>query len=69
MSVVLYKCPNCGASLEFDADSQHFECEFCLSSFTKVDLDQKFSKNENIDLEKEDLEEKTTEEFSRFTNI
>lgn len=33
MSVVTYKCPNCGAPLAFDADEQNWKCEFCRSSF------------------------------------
>lgn len=36
---VSYKCPNCDAGLTFDADKQKFCCEFCLSEFTKAELD------------------------------
>lgn len=32
-STVTYKCPNCGAGLLFNAETQEFSCEFCLSSF------------------------------------
>ncbi len=35
---VTYKCLNCGASLVFDADTQRFDCDFCLSSFTEAEL-------------------------------
>ena len=38
-STLTYKCPNCDAGLVFDAESQSFKCEFCLSSFTKEELD------------------------------
>ena len=37
-ATVTYKCPNCGAGLLFDAEAQKFSCEFCLSSFTEVEL-------------------------------
>ncbi|MBE6529295.1 MAG: TFIIB-type zinc ribbon-containing protein [Ruminococcaceae bacterium] len=30
-----YECPNCGASLTFNAAEQLFTCEFCLSKFTR----------------------------------
>ena len=33
-----YKCPNCDAGLLFNADTQKFSCEFCLSSFTEEEL-------------------------------
>ena len=38
MAVVAYKCPNCGAPLEFSPESQKFECEYCGSSFTEEEL-------------------------------
>ncbi len=38
MAVVAYKCPNCGAPLEFSPESQKFECSFCGSSFTEEEL-------------------------------
>ncbi len=37
-STLTYKCPNCSAGLLFDADSQRFSCEFCLSEFTEAEL-------------------------------
>jgi DNA-directed RNA polymerase subunit RPC12/RpoP len=36
-TVILY-CPNCGAGLTFDAQTQQFHCEFCLSDFKEEDL-------------------------------
>ncbi|MCI8589932.1 MAG: hypothetical protein HFE77_04395 [Clostridiales bacterium] len=35
MSVVVYKCPSCGAAISFDADAQKWMCQFCGSSFDK----------------------------------
>lgn len=35
-----YQCPNCGAGLKFDADTQLFKCEFCLSEHTEIDLEK-----------------------------
>lgn len=40
MTVVSYKCPNCGAELEFDPKTQKFGCEYCSSQFTKEELDR-----------------------------
>lgn len=39
MSVVTYKCPNCGGELTFDPESQKFQCEYCLSSFEEQELE------------------------------
>ena len=33
MSVMVYKCPQCGASLTFNADVQRWDCKFCLGSY------------------------------------
>ncbi|MCI8332218.1 MAG: hypothetical protein HFE78_05280 [Clostridiales bacterium] len=35
MSVVVYKCPSCGAAISFDADAQKWLCQFCGSAFDK----------------------------------
>ncbi|MCQ2413868.1 MAG: TFIIB-type zinc ribbon-containing protein [Clostridia bacterium] len=40
MESVSYRCPNCDAGLEFNAEKQKITCEFCLSEFTKAELDQ-----------------------------
>lgn len=40
MAVVAYKCPNCGAPLEFSPESQRFECSFCGSSFSEEELQE-----------------------------
>lgn len=38
MSVITYKCPNCGGHLVFDPDTQMSKCEFCLSTFSENEL-------------------------------
>lgn len=43
---VAYKCPACGAPLEFDTLSQLFTCHFCGSAFDKQTLDQHFTEDE-----------------------
>ena len=35
---VAYQCPNCGATLEFDAEQQAFACLFCLSKFNEEEV-------------------------------
>ena len=38
MSLVSYKCPNCGGGLQFDPKTQKFTCEYCASEFTEEDM-------------------------------
>ena len=38
MAGVTYKCPNCGAYLTFDPDSQQWKCPFCSSAFPETEL-------------------------------
>ena len=38
MSVVSYKCPRCGAPLEYTPESGRFECAYCGGSYTENDL-------------------------------
>ena len=38
-TIITYKCPCCDAGLLFDGAEQLFKCEFCLSKFTKEELD------------------------------
>ncbi len=34
MAILVYKCPNCGAALEFDAELKKLRCDYCQSEFT-----------------------------------
>lgn len=40
MSVITYKCPNCGGELKFDPESQDFKCEYCLSEFKEDEIEK-----------------------------
>lgn len=44
MSVLEYKCPNCGGTLKFDATSQKMLCEYCDSTFD-MDILEKYEKS------------------------
>lgn len=41
MDTYMYKCPNCGSGMEYDADTHIFHCEYCLSDFTADELEEK----------------------------
>lgn len=34
LEVLTYSCPNCGAPLEFNSETQRWDCKFCLSAHT-----------------------------------
>lgn len=57
MSVVTYKCPNCGGPLTFNAEGQNWKCDFCLSTFNNEDIQGQ----NNEDPKKEDEEKKQQE--------
>ena len=40
MAVVGYKCPNCGAGLLFDPETQKLGCEYCAARFTQAELER-----------------------------
>lgn len=46
MSLVQYKCPNCDGSLEFAPQTQKYECQYCMSAYTKEQIDDIFAENE-----------------------
>lgn len=37
-SVVTFKCPSCGAYLEFEPGIQQFACPYCLQTFTEQEM-------------------------------
>lgn len=56
MSVVIYKCPNCGGDLQFEPASQKFKCEYCDSEFTREEAEAANPQNmesENTEAEQE----------------
>lgn len=64
MEVVQYKCPNCGANLEFQAAAQMFGCKYCDSSFTSEQLSEIYPKQEFHRLDVQEPE-KTKEELEQ----
>lgn len=40
MNTITYKCPNCDGGLVFNPNSQKFKCEYCLSEFSKEELER-----------------------------
>lgn len=72
METVIYRCPNCGAPLEFNVQTQNFDCKFCNSNFSHNDIVQIFSENENnpLDLpEPEIVNESDLAEFCDNTSL
>lgn len=67
MDVVQYKCPNCAANIEYNAQKQLFHCEFCMSDFSREDIQNEFKRNEEMMLDKE--AQKKAEEFENGTNL
>ncbi len=62
MDVLTYQCPNCGAALTFNEATQHWDCKYCLSSFTLEDLEKDGQKQEPEKTAPASDAEKTVEE-------
>ena len=62
MSVVTYKCPNCGASLVFDPESGMFACDYCLSKFSQEEFSQSAQPEEEEVYENPEVSENGSEE-------
>ncbi len=43
---VAYKCPCCGASLEYSALTQNFVCHYCGAAYTKKELEENYTVDE-----------------------
>lgn len=61
MEAIEYKCPNCGADLQFNVEAQKFGCAYCRSLFTEGEVKEACRRNEEINLNRP-LEEKQAEE-------
>ena len=57
MAIKSYKCPSCGAGIEFKPDIQKFKCDYCFSEYTTEEIQEIYG-----ELEEESLEEKKEEE-------
>ena len=68
------KCPNCGASIGFNASSQLFVCEFCNSDFTEAEIniangrEAELSNADGAGLAQENSVTENTE-FAEHTNL
>ncbi len=59
MTTQSYKCPSCGAGINFNPALQKFKCDFCLSEFTEEEIEEIYlNKDENEELSSEQGEEK-----------
>ncbi|MCI5649014.1 MAG: TFIIB-type zinc ribbon-containing protein [Fusicatenibacter sp.] len=61
MSVITYKCPNCGGELIFDPGSGQYKCEYCMSKFSEEEVR---SANPEAEGEEQSADEDTKERES-----
>ena len=65
MEVLTYQCPNCGAPLKFSSQTQRWDCEFCLSSFTAEQLQELESQKTSANVGTEERKEQFASEFEQ----
>lgn len=69
---ITYKCPNCDAGLIWDADNGRFKCEYCISSFSREELESTDgAKKANLAMESGEAEQAfdSTEEIDSDASI
>lgn len=68
MSTQSYKCPSCGAGLEFKPELQKFKCDYCYSEYTEKEIDDiyKSKESENKEEESSDKKEKGHEHLASY---
>lgn len=73
MAIKSYKCPSCGAGIEFKPALQKFRCDYCLSEYTEQeiadiykDLEENETPQESID-EADNIEEDQIEQQASLT--
>lgn len=71
MGASIYMCPNCGAHVTFDADTQKGKCDYCLSTFEIKELDEYLKKQGKDDTEynSENITDEIYEEIKNNTKI
>ena len=68
MGAAVYKCPNCGAHVTFDTESQMGKCDYCLSTFSIEELEN-YLKKENDELNEEHISDDLCDEIDRSTQV
>lgn len=48
MAVKIYKCPSCGAGIDFKPALQKFRCDYCLSEYTEQEMSDLY-KDESVE--------------------
>lgn len=66
MSVLTYKCKNCGGELLFKPEKQEFVCEYCMSSFNESEIIE--PQAESIDTTEKTINDSLQEEETLIYN-
>lgn len=66
MNTIQYKCPNCGAELTFQPDTQDFACHFCNCNFSESEIQTRYARMEQEAEQSADQNTKTAADTSDF---
>lgn len=71
MGAAVYKCPNCGAHVTFDAQSQKGKCDYCLSTFSIQELEDYLKKEDDRSGEysEEQISDELRDEINNNTRV
>ena len=57
MAITSYKCPNCGAGIDFKPALQKFRCDYCLSEYTEGEIAEIYKNLEEEETSQDDIVE------------
>ena len=60
---IQFKCPNCGASLQFDSGTQNMRCEYCESEFDVESVERYNQEHSDVKEDNADWGDVTQEEW------
>lgn len=63
MAITSYKCPNCGAGIDFKPALQKFRCDYCLSEYTEQEINEIYK-----DLDQNETPQNNMEEYNHLAS-
>ena len=57
----IYKCPSCGAPIEFDSKEGKMSCNYCGSSFDVSQIDEQYKKYEDTIVDETEIDKEYCE--------
>lgn len=64
MAITSYKCPSCGAGIDFKPALQKFHCDYCLSEYTEKEIADLYKQLEEENTQDDIVEDKSLASYN-----